>query len=504
LGNIEREEIYKKADLLSSTFDYSLNEAAIILAAGHGKRIKSHRSKMLHNIWGVPTVERVFNACQKTEEAINAILVVGIKALDVMTVIGKREKTLFAYQAEQKGTGHAVQIALEKIKKDFDGVIYVLPGDMGLIDKTTTTMFRHAFKDSKADMMVLTGIYEGETDQNSYGRIIRVKDVDVSGISAGDDFGNVIEIIEHKDILALKDDEKYIVKYNNRNYAYTKKELIENREYNSGVYAFDYKKLIQVVNQLSSNNAQNEIYITDLIALFNQYKFSVTAISPHDQYVVMGFNDKAVLKDMENLFRSQVYKRLKNIIEIADHDDFFIHEDVVEDIIRMDKEGEPLDIKIGSGVYIGKGVRLNYNIEFKKNAYINGNVQFGKDVTIWENVHLSCFSNQTFVIGNNVEILWGDIIKGNITIGDDSRIESSVNMTGSDEFPLQIGKNVLIKGTSYIFGSIIEDDIHIEHSVIIKKKVNRLVKRNGEVQRIRFYLPMPSGIDAVEHLEGMN
>ncbi|MDP3830597.1 MAG: NTP transferase domain-containing protein, partial [Ignavibacteriaceae bacterium] len=180
MGNVEQKEIYKKAEELSSPFDYSLNEAAIILAAGHGKRIKSHRSKMLHNIWGIPTVERVFNACQKTEEAINAILVVGIKALDVMSVIGKREKTIFSYQAEQKGTGHAVQIALEKIEKDFDGVIYVLPGDMGLIDKTTTTMFRHVFKDSNADMMVLTGIYEGDSNQNSYGRIVRVKEVDTS------------------------------------------------------------------------------------------------------------------------------------------------------------------------------------------------------------------------------------------------------------------------------------------------------------------------------------
>ena len=78
--------------------------------------------------------------------------------------------------------------------------------------------------------------------------------------------------------------------------------------------------------------------------------------------------------------------------------------------------------------------------------------------------------------------------------------ESSVNMTGSDEHPLKIGKNVLIKGTSYIFGSVIEDDINIEHSVLIKKKVEKLIKRNGEIQKVRFYLPMPEGIDAVENL----
>ncbi|MCK7527325.1 MAG: hypothetical protein MZV64_61835 [Ignavibacteriales bacterium] len=73
--------------------------------------------------------------------------------------------------------------------------------------------------------------------------------------------------------------------------------------------------------------------------------------------------------------------------------------------------------------------------------------------------------------------MWGDIIKGNIEIGDDSRIESSVNMTGSDDYPLRIGKKVLIKGTSYVFGSIIEDEVYIEHSVLIKKRVERLMKK---------------------------
>ena len=109
--------------------------------------------------------------------------------------------------------------------------------------------------------------------------------------------------------------------------------------------------------------------------------------------------------------------------------------------------------------------------------------------------------NQEFIIGDNVEILWGDIIKGNIVIGDNSRIESSVNMTGSDDYPLRIGKNVLIKGTSYIFGSIIEDDIHIEHSVLIKKKILRTIKANGDVQSVKFIIPTPSGIDIIENLK---
>jgi bifunctional UDP-N-acetylglucosamine pyrophosphorylase/glucosamine-1-phosphate N-acetyltransferase len=226
----------------------------------------------------------------------------------------------------------------------------------------------------------------------------------------------------------------------------------------------------------------------------------VTASSPAKPYAVMGFNNKSVLKQMEAIARNNIYEQLKDIIEIADPDDFFIHEHFVKDILKLDKAGIPLDITVGKGVYIGKGVKLNYNLTFKTNSYINGNIQFGKNVVVYQNVHLSCFPGQTLKIGNNVQILWGDIIKGNIIIGDDSRIESSVNMTGSDEFPLRIGKNVLIKGTSYIFGSDIEEDVHIEHCVIIRKKVKAVRLSDGSVQPIRFYLPPAEGTEAITQI----
>lgn len=349
-------------------------------------------------------------------------------------------------------------------------------------------------------MMVLTGLYEGNIEANQYGRIVRVKSTDIEGNPSGNDENKVIEIIEHKDILALGDDTPYVVEYNGRKYSYTKKEMIENREYNSGVYAFDHKKLIEQVDNISSNNAQNEIYITDLIALFNKAHYSVGAVSPKNEYVVMGFNDKSVLKEMKQLYKKIVYNKLKNIIEIQDPDDFFIDEGVVRDLINLDKEGIPLDIKLGKGAHIGKGVKLNYGVEIKKNVYIKGNVVFGKNVKIAENCHLSTFPHQTFTLGDGVSISWGDIIKGNITIGENSVIESSVNMTGSDDHPLVLGKNVLVKGTSYVFGSVIEDDVHIEHSVIIRKRIIRQIRKDGTVQKVMFYLPMPSGLDVIEEL----
>ena len=495
------EDVLEKAISLSSEINKNVNEIAIILAAGHGKRIKSQRSKMLHKIWEVPTVERVYNACHNAIKGINIIVVVGIKAIDVMEVIGKRESTTFAYQELQNGTGHAVQVALNKIDKKFtDGIVYVLPGDMGLIDEETILTIKNKFIESGSDMLVLTGIYEGDPANNSYGRIIRVKEKDADGKPSGQDAGNVIAIMEAKDIEALPEGKPYSVIHNKKAYEYSKQELRENREFNSGVYAFKYKKLTELINSLSSNNVQNEIYITDLISLFNKKNYSVVAVSPHASYVVMGFNNKSVLKEMEDVARRKVYEQLKDIIEIDDPEDFFIHEEIVEEIVETDKKNIPLDVKIGKGVYIGKGVKLNYNIEFKKNVFVDGNVQFGQNVIIWQNVHLSTFPNQTFKIGNNVEILWGDIIKGNIEIGDDSRIESSVNMTGSDDYPLRIGKKVLIKGTSYVFGSIIEDEVYVEHSILIKKRVERLIKKDGTVLPIRYYLPMPEGIDAIEDL----
>jgi bifunctional UDP-N-acetylglucosamine pyrophosphorylase / glucosamine-1-phosphate N-acetyltransferase len=498
---VVQNDIRKIVEDLSSDFNYSVDEVAVILAAGHGKRIKSHRSKMLHKIWEVPTVERVYNACRDAVNEMNIAVVIGIKAADVAEVIGKKVNTKFAYQESQNGTGHAVQVALEKIDpKLFDGTVYVLPGDMGLLDKETMVRFREEFKSSDSDMMVLTGIFEGDPSENSYGRIIRVKNEDDNGNSSGGDAGNVIEILEFKDILALPEDKPYTLEYNGKKYSYSKDELIGNNEFNSGVYAFKYKKLTELIGKLSSDNAQNEIYITDLISLFNRRKYSVRAVSPLNQYVVMGFNNKSVLKEMENVARDRIYNLLKDIIEIKDHDDFFIHEAVVEQLLEMDKEGTPLDISIGKGVYIGNGVKLNYNIEFKSDIYVTGNVKFGQNITIWHNVHLSCFEGQSLKIGDNVEILWGDIIKGNINIGDNSRIESSVNMTGSNDYPLRIGKNVLIKGTSYIFGSVLEDDVYIEHSVIIRKKIKKRLRDDGEVQPVRFFLPPVEGADSISNL----
>lgn len=484
----------------SSPFDYNKKETSIILAAGHGKRIKSQTSKMLHKIWEIPTVERVSMACEKGLNNSNVIIVVGIKADDVIKAVGKSESVSFAYQEFQNGTGHALQMALENIDaKNYDGTVYVFPGDMGLINAETVKFFKDEFKKSNSDMMVLTGIFEGKIEDNYYGRIVRVPAKDLKGAKSKDQ-GKVIEIIEYKDILNFDKKKPYLVKYNKKEYKFTREEMLANREFNSGVYAFKFKPLEELIMKIESNNVQKEIYLTDLIGLFNKNGYTVEAVSPPDQYVLMGFNNKSVLKEMDLLACKLVYEKLKDIITIDDPYDFFIADDVIEQIIEMDKQGTPLDIHIGKGVYIGKGVKLNYNISLHKNVFLDGNTHLGKNVIIKENAQISCFYGQELVIGNNVEIFSGDVIKGNIMIGDHTKIESGVRISGSDKLPTKIGSNVSIKGLTYIFGSQIDNNISVEHSILLRKKISKPEGVKADIFHVRFYIPEAEGKEAVKEL----
>ena len=491
------------ADLLekySSQFDPAKKEAAIILAAGHGKRIKSQKSKMLHNIWGEPTVARVFNACSKGLTDANIIVVVGIKADDVIQKVGKRDNGSYVYQAEQNGTGHAVQVALEPIEdKNYDGVVFIFPGDMGLIDERSVARFKDDFYKSSNDMMVLTGLFEEDYNENYYGRIVRVKDVDANG-KKSKDAGQVIKIMEHKDILNLPQDKEYIIEFKGKKYSYTRQELLKNNEFNSGVFAFKYEHLARLIKKIKSDNVQKEIYLTDLIYLFNAEGLSVGAVSPKEQHVIMGFNNKSVLKEMEKIARGQVYEKLKDVIEIEDEDDFFIAEDVVERILELDSKGKPLDIHVARGAYVCKGVQINYRCTIGRESIVKDNVQFGDNVTIGEGVEISCYPDQKVTLGNNVEVMKGDILKGNIKIGNDTKIESSVNITGSDEFPVVIGTNVVVKGTTYIYGSKISDNVLIYHSVLVRKDVIN-PNKDGSQFKIGFYIPEVIGKEAIKDLK---
>jgi len=478
---------------------------SIILAAGHGKRIKSEKPKMIHEIWGVPTVVRVSEAARKGLNSKNQIIVVGIKADQVVEAVEKKEGLVYVFQGKQMGTGHAVMTALEEIKrlknvKD----IYIFPGDMGLITADVVSEFKDSFEKSEYDMFVLTGIFTGNPVENTYGRIIRVPEIDANGMPTGEYYNRVIAIKEQKDIDAMSNDDVWEVKYNGLNFKFSKDYLKNIKEFNTGVYAIKFEPLIENISRIVPDNVQKEYYLTDLIGIFNERGLKVGAQHAKDDTTVIGFNVKSVLKRMEQIYRQKVWLKLRDIIVIEDDDDFFIADKVVYDIIEMDKSNGPLDIFIGKGAYISSGVKLNKKVEIRAGAKLVGNIEIGEGSVIEENVSISTYTNQIVKIGKNCIIMRGDIIKGRVEIGDNSRIESGVNITGSDEFPVKIGKNVTIKGTTYIFGCLIEDDLFIEHSVLKCKLVERVVRKDGGIQPVRWVMPQPHGLDVLKDISKNN
>ncbi len=484
----DSEKILKELEKLSDRIDPDYRDISIVLAAGHGKRIKSEKSKMLHEIWGKPSVWRVSNSAKEGLESPNQIIVVGKKALEVAKALGKEKNRVFVYQPEQKGTGDAVKKAIEhEAMKEFSGNVYVFPGDMGLLSEKTVKDFKTRFNKSNCDMMVMTGKYEGKPEDNYYGRIVKSKIYP----------NEVIEIKEHKDILAMSDDEIYEVEFKGNREKFTKDELLSISEFNTGVYAFKSELLKKYVYHISDKNIQGEVYITDLIKIFNDHGLKVGTSPVSNSSLVVAFNVKSVLKKMEETFREIIYNKLKDIITIDDPEDFFIAEETVDQIIELDKKYSSLDIVIGKGAHIGDKVKINRGLHVGRNCYLTGTIVLGENVRIDDEVDMSTYQNQQIVIGNNVHIFRNNVIKGNIKIGNGVKIETGVRITGSDEAPVRIGNNVLIKGTSYIFGSIIEDDILIEHSILKRVFVERVIKKDGTIQPIRYIIPSPEGLDSI-------
>jgi bifunctional UDP-N-acetylglucosamine pyrophosphorylase/glucosamine-1-phosphate N-acetyltransferase len=487
---------------LSNPLDLDNNTIAIILAAGHGKRIKSETSKMLHKVWGVPSALRVANAAEQGLGSANQIIVVGVKAVDVAKACSAQAQRSFVYQASQNGTGHAVKMGLDILgDRAYPGTVYIFPGDIGLLSKSVVQEFRQAFGNNACDMMVLTSVFKGDPSENYYGRVLRVPQQDVHGNPAGDDCDKLIEILEHKDILALSDSTPYPIDFHGHSYAFSRQQLLEIREFNTGVFAFKSPALRAKINELRQDNVQGELYITDLISIFNQSNLTVRASATQDENAVLGFNVKSVLKHMEDIARDQVYEKLKDIITIVAKDDFFIADEVVEQILEMDAKEGPLDITIGKGASIGPNVKLSKGVVIGNQVQVERNVELGPNVRIHKNAVLSTYPHQTLRIGAGSEIFNGDQIKGNLEMGENCRIESGVNMTGSDQFKTVIGNNVLVKGTSQLFGCIVEDDIWIEHSVLKFQRVERRMRKDGYIQPIRWVLPQPQGLDSIHPLK---
>ncbi|OHV08879.1 bifunctional UDP-N-acetylglucosamine diphosphorylase/glucosamine-1-phosphate N-acetyltransferase GlmU [Kushneria phosphatilytica] len=239
----------------------------VILAAGQGSRMRSRLPKVLHPIAGKPMVRHVIEAAESLEEA-RLHVVVGHGADRVRESLSDVSAN-FVMQEEQRGTGDAVARTLDALG---DGPVLVLYGDVPLIQPDTLAALMEGVD---AHHMALLTVRMAHP--HGYGRIVR------------DEQGRATAIVEEKD---ASEAQKRI------------------QECNTGILAATGAHLKRWLPQLSSDNAQGEYYLTDIIAMAAAEEVEVLTREPHGHYEVQGVNDRVQLSALERIHQHHQAQRL--------------------------------------------------------------------------------------------------------------------------------------------------------------------------------------------------
>ena len=353
--------------------------AVVILAAGKGTRMKSSMPKVLHPLAHKPLVQHVIDTARSLDPS-QIVVVYGHGGDQVREVVIDADLS-WAEQAEQLGTGHAVQQAMPHIK-EADRVL-VLYGDVPL---TSAETLRELLDQAGKGMGLLTINLD---DPSGYGRIVR------------DDKGAVERIVEQKDANA---DELAI------------------QEVNTGIMVFPGEKLSGWLNGLSNNNAQGEYYLTDLLAMAVSDGVSIAVTQPEHQFEADGVNNKLQLAELE-----RAYQRLQA-------DRLMTDGVLLRDPNRFDLRGSLMhgtDCEIDINVIIEGNVTLGNNVKIGANVVLR-NVSIGDNTVVVENC---IFDNATVgadcTIGPFSRLRPGADLIGGAHIGNFVEIKKSVVGLGS-------------------------------------------------------------------------
>lgn len=276
--------------------------AAVILAAGQGKRMKSRTPKVLHKVAGQSLVQFPVDLAKRTKCS-RVVVVVGHGREQVEAALSGQEGVSFAMQVEQRGTGHAVMCALPKLR-GHKGPVLILSGDVPLLDKQSVNKLARAHKKSGGPLSLLTFC---PTDPHGYGRIIR-------------EGNRVVDIREERDCTRPQ-------------------KAIE--EVNAGIYFIDIDFLRRSVKKLKTDNAQGEFYLTDLVRMAAKKGRVAAIVAP--QQVVSGVNDRVDLAHIETIVRERTnLSWMRGGVTIRQWQS-----------VQID-----LDVQIGRDTEIGPGVQL--------------------------------------------------------------------------------------------------------------------------------------------------
>ncbi len=249
----------------------------VILAAGEGKRMRSATPKVLHSVAGRSLLGHVIEAAS-TLEPLHLVVVVGHGRDLVIEHVGEIAPwAMTVVQEEQRGTGHAVRVALDALAgQNMDlgsGPVVILTGDTPLLTGATLVSLMSDHASSSASATVLTAHL---TDPTGYGRIVREAE------------GAVNRIVEHKDASPGE---------------------LDISEVNSGMYAFSADGLRAMLNRVTTDNAQSEEYLTDVIGLLRSAGERVAASVCADESEILGVNDRLQLAQTAAIMRDRINAR---------------------------------------------------------------------------------------------------------------------------------------------------------------------------------------------------
>ncbi len=316
---------------------------SVILAAGKGTRMKSNLPKVLHEILGKALVGYVLDSVKHITN--ENFVIVGHHAEEVEKyVISHYENAKTVLQSPQLGTGHAVSMICPMLE-NYSGQVLILCGDTPLITEDTLKKFVEYHKENKSDITVMSAIFENPTN---YGRIVRDSD------------NSLKCIVEEKDATL---EQKAI------------------KEVNAGIYCINWAKVKSAFSQLTSNNAQGEYYLTDIIEWGKKNGLSVNAYIMENNIETFGINSRVQLAEALKLLQKRINeKHMINGVTIVDPETTYISADteIGQDTIIYPSTYIEGENKIGSNCKIGPMAHLRGGVEIGDYCKIGNFVEVKK------------------------------------------------------------------------------------------------------------------------------
>jgi len=400
--------------------------ACVILAAGEGTRMKSARPKVLHTVLGRPMIAHVVDAASRLK-ASPVIVVTGHGRDEVEALLSSRygRKVTTVLQKEQKGTAHAVMQAMSALK-NHKGDVFILYGDVPLIDPADLKKMRNGRKKKAAAVAFLTMTLP---EPGSYGRVIR------------DDDGRVHSIVEAKDCTSAQ---RRI------------------REVNSGIYCIEADFLRKNLKNIGRTNKKKEFYLTDLVEIAARTE-GVIAIEA-DAHNLEGINDRVQLALLEQRAQERLNAGLmRKGVTIRNPASVFI---------------EP-DVKISRDVEIMQSVHLSGTTKIKSGAIVGAGCAI-TDSVIGRNVEIKPYSvieeavvEDDAVVGPFARLRPGTLLKKGSKVGNYVELKKTVLGEGSKANHLSyLGDGVIGRGVNVGAGTIFCNyDGFSKHRTVLEDEV---------------------------------